>query len=178
MKKPLGPKAFVETYGALKRCLASVAGDMYGDVGMGTTQVRLLRHVARHGPISQADLARATDADAALCGRALQSLLERGVLRRERSESDRREYLLELGPEGGDVLDRVERITTCLARRLVRPLDERDLEDFERIASKLLAAFAPGSEVVPTDETARATSAATKTTRAPRKKISAKRRRR
>jgi hypothetical protein len=47
--------------------------------------------------ISQADLARATDTDPRLTGRALETLLLRGWVRRKRSKEDRREYILELG---------------------------------------------------------------------------------
>ena len=141
MKRASGPRPFVETFTALKRCIMSVAAEMYGDVGMGSTQVQFLSHIAHHGRISQADLARATSTDPALTGRALQGLLERGIIRRERSKSDRREYLLDLGPAGGEWLAQVERARARLAERLVRPLDDRDLADFERIATKLLAAF-------------------------------------
>lgn len=76
-----------------------------------------------------------------LTGRALQGLSERGVMRRERSGGDRREYLRELGPQGHEALARVERVR--VAERLAQPLDDHDLEDFDQIANKLLAAFAP-----------------------------------
>jgi DNA-binding MarR family transcriptional regulator len=131
----------METFGALKRCVMAVATEIYGDVGMGSVQVRFLSHIAQHGRISQADLARATQTDPALTGRALQGMLERGVIRRERSKKDRREYLLELGPKGRESLAEVERARARLAQRLVRPLDDRDLADFERISRKLIAAF-------------------------------------
>jgi DNA-binding MarR family transcriptional regulator len=137
----------METFSAFKRCFMAVASEMYGDVGIGSTQVTFLRHIARHGRISQAELARATSTDPALTGRALQGLIERGVIRRQRSKSDRREYLLELGPTGKDSLAEVERVWLRLAERLVRPLDERDLKDFDRIARKLTEAFAIQSEV-------------------------------
>ena len=141
MKKALGPKGFLDTFSALARSLRAVLAEMYGDAGIGSTQAKFVRHVARSGSISQAALARGTRTDPALAGRALQSLLDRGVLRRERSAVDRREYVLQLGPKGAEVLAQVERVRERMADRLMRPLDARDLEDFDRIARKLLAAF-------------------------------------
>ncbi len=146
MKKAHGPKAFLDTLSTLVRNVSSLGAEMYGEVGMGRTQAKVLRQVARREGISQAELARATDTDPALTGRTLQGLLERGMLRRERSESDRREHLLYLGPQGREALERVERVRTRFAERLVRPLDEHDLEDFDRIATKLLAALTAENE--------------------------------
>jgi DNA-binding MarR family transcriptional regulator len=137
------PAEFIERFGAVKRSLHALAAQAYGAAGIGSTQVRFLRHIGRHTRISQADLARATETDPALTGRALQTLLDRGWVRRERSTEDRREYLLELGPPGRRALAKVEQLRADLAARVVEPLDERDLEDFERIANKLLAALGP-----------------------------------
>jgi DNA-binding MarR family transcriptional regulator len=66
-------------------------------------------------------------------------------VRRERSEEDRREYLLDLTPAGRRMRDRVEKVRSRVAGEIVATLDDRDLEDFERIANKILAGFAvPG----------------------------------
>jgi DNA-binding MarR family transcriptional regulator len=142
VKKALGPKAFLDTLSTLTRQLRGVLIEMYADSGVGSAQARFVRHVSRSGRISQAELARATDTDPALTGRALQALLDRGVLKRERSAVDRREYLVELGPNGAEVLAQVNEVRDRLAERLVRPLDARDRSDFDRIAKKILAAFA------------------------------------
>jgi DNA-binding MarR family transcriptional regulator len=147
VKKAPGPKAFLDTYSALTRTLTAMLTQMYSDAEIGATQAKLVRHVARSGAISQAELARSTRTDPALTGRALQGLIDRNVLRRERSDVDRREYLLELGAAGPAMLARVDRVRERMAERLVRPLDVRDLQDFDRIASKLMVAFGAESEL-------------------------------
>jgi DNA-binding MarR family transcriptional regulator len=141
---------FIETFGALKRCLNGLASQAYAASELGTTQVQFLRHIGQHAPLSQADLSRATVTDPALTGRALQTLIERGWVLRERSAHDRREYLLDLGPSGRRTLKRIEAVRMRLIERLVAPLDGRDLDDFERIAGKILTAFgqAPVSQPV------------------------------
>jgi DNA-binding MarR family transcriptional regulator len=141
MARRRDPTEFIDTFGAVKRCLASVAAQAYATVGMGSTQAKFLHHLGRHSRISQAELARATGADPTLTGRVLQTLIERGLLRRERSEEDRRQYVLELDAAGRRAQERVEKLRGQLAARIVAVLDERDLDDFDRIAKKILAAF-------------------------------------
>jgi DNA-binding MarR family transcriptional regulator len=140
------PTEFIETLGALKRCLASLAAQTYATAEMGSTQANLLRYIGEHSRISQADLARATGTDPTLTGRALQTLIERGLVRRERSDEDRREYVLELGAAGRRAQERVEKLRASLAARVVSALDARDLDDFDRIAKKILAAFEAAGE--------------------------------
>jgi DNA-binding MarR family transcriptional regulator len=135
------PTEFIETFGALKRCLTSVAAQAYATVELGSTQGKFLRYIGKHSRISQAELARATGTDPTLTGRTLQTLIERGLVQRERSDEDRREYVIELGAEGRRAQNRVEKLRAQLAARVVAVLDERDLEDFERITKKILAAF-------------------------------------
>ncbi len=136
------PIEFVETFGAVKRCFTSLATQGYAVAEIGSTQAKFLRTIGRRSRISQAELARATSTDPTLTGRALQTLLERGWVRRERSDEDRREYVLELSAAGKRTLERVEKLRAEIAARVVAPLDDRDLEDFDRIAKKILAAFA------------------------------------
>ena len=136
---------FHETFGALKRCISSLVSQAYAEARLGPTQVLVLRHIGKHAPMSQAEIARATATDPALMGRALQTLIERGWVLRERSVEDRRQYLLKLGAAGQRALKRIEVVRARLVERIVDPLDQRDLADFQRIAGKLLAAFAPSA---------------------------------
>jgi DNA-binding MarR family transcriptional regulator len=135
------PVEFVDTFGALSRALRSVAAQEYASLELGATQAKFLRYIGRHSSISQADLARATQTDPALTGRALETLIERGWVRRTRSEEDRRQYVLELSASGQRARKRVEDARRRAAERLVGALDDRDLDDFERVARKLIGAF-------------------------------------
>jgi DNA-binding MarR family transcriptional regulator len=143
---------FDETFGALKRCINSLVSQAYAEAALGPTQVRVLRHIGKHAPISQAEIARATATDPALTGRALQALIEREWVLRERSAEDRRQYLLKLGAAGQRALKHIEMVRARLVERIVDPLDQRDLADFQRIAGKLLAAFAPSAASAIVDE--------------------------
>jgi DNA-binding MarR family transcriptional regulator len=130
---------FLDTYGKLKRALSAAAAREYAQIELGSTQVRFLKQIGRSPGISQAELARATDTDPALTGRGLQTLLERGWVRRVRSATDKRAYVLQLGAAGKRMMTRVEATRGKLAERITAPLDEQDGEDFRRIVAKILA---------------------------------------
>ena len=134
------PTRFVEDLGALSRALRGLAAQSYAGVGLGSTQANLLLWIGDHPKRSQAELARATQTDPGLAGRALGTLLERGWVRRTRSEIDRRQYLLDLSASGRRLRERVERTRATMAEHVLRMLDDRDLEDFSRVTARVLAA--------------------------------------
>jgi DNA-binding MarR family transcriptional regulator len=133
--------AFLENFRALARCLRTVAAEAYATFEVGSAQAKCLRYIGQYNRISQADLARATVTDPTLIGRVLETLVERGWVRRTRSEEDRRQYELELTARGQRARQKVEEARKRIAARVTEVLDERDLEDFDRIVKKLLAAL-------------------------------------
>jgi DNA-binding MarR family transcriptional regulator len=135
------PGEFIDSLGALARCIRSAAAQTYATFEVGSTQAKFLRYIGLHSRISQADLARATGTDPALTGRALETLVARGWVRRTRSEEDRRQYILELAPAGQRTRKKVDEAREQIAERIATVLDARDVEDFDRIAKKILAAF-------------------------------------
>lgn len=143
MARRRDPSEFIDTFGALKRSLTAIAAQAYATLDLGSTQAKFIRQIGQRSRISQAELARATGTDPTLTGRVLQTLIERGLVRRERSDADRREYVLELAAAGRRAQKRVETLRAQLAARVVVALDERDLEDFDRITKKIVAACAP-----------------------------------
>jgi len=136
------PHEAFENIGAVTRCLRAAAAQAYAAFEVGSTQAKFLRHIGRNSRISQADLARATVTAPTLTGRALETLVDRGWVRRTRSDEDRRQYVLELTAPGERARERVERARDELIERLGTVLDDRDAEDLDRIAKKILAAFA------------------------------------
>ena len=135
------PTDFIERFGAVKKRIHALAEAAYAEVELGSMQAKLIRHIAKHGQISQAALARATDSDPTLTSRTLGALIERGLVRRERSAEDRREYIVELTAAGRRQRDRVEKLREGLAERIVAALDAKDLADFDRVCRKMLAAL-------------------------------------
>jgi DNA-binding MarR family transcriptional regulator len=135
------PHEFFESLSAVSRCLRSVAAQTYATFEVGSAQAKFLRHIGKNSRISQADLARATDTAPTLTGRALETLVERGWVRRRRSEEDRRQYVLELTASGQRARRRVEEAREQIIERIATVLDDRDVEDFDRIAKKIFELF-------------------------------------
>ena len=141
MARRRDPNEFIDMFGALKRCLSAVAVQAYATADMGATQAKFLLQIGQQSGISQAELARATSTDPTLTGRVLSALIERGLVRRKRSAEDRREYVLELTASGRRAQERVEKLRVQIAARVVDALEDRDIEDFDRVTRKILAAF-------------------------------------
>jgi DNA-binding MarR family transcriptional regulator len=146
---PRDPAEFLERFGLLSRSLRAAAAQGYAAIDVGSTQAKFLRHIGRHSRISQADLARATATDPALTGRALETLVERGWVRRKRSEEDRRQYILELSAAGQRARGRVEEARQRVAERVLAALDKGDVEHFDRIVGKIVAACEGSPEPAP-----------------------------
>ncbi|HEY0252622.1 MAG TPA: MarR family winged helix-turn-helix transcriptional regulator [Kofleriaceae bacterium] len=127
----------------MRRAFSSLAANAYSELGIGATQAKFVRHIGLAGTISQAELARMTNTDPTLTGRILSTLIERCWVKRERSEEDRREYVVELAPPAKRMQAKIEATREELAAKVVAALDDRDIEDFERIAKKIVAAFSP-----------------------------------
>lgn len=138
------PHEFFERFTGMWRVLKDVVAQAYAELEVGSAQAKFLRHIGRNSRISQADLARATDTAPTLTGRALETLIERGWVRRKRSEEDRRQYVLELTASGQRTRARVEEAREEIIQRIAAALDDRDVEDFDRIAKKILAVFEVG----------------------------------
>jgi DNA-binding MarR family transcriptional regulator len=132
---------FIESFATLTRSFRAMAHGAYEKIGIGTNQAKILRHIGNEGAMSQAELARATIMAPALVGRAITSLCQRGWVRKKRSESDRREYVVELTASGERARKRVDEARKALLGRVAAALDEDDLDDFDRVAKKLMAAF-------------------------------------
>ena len=109
------PTEFVELFGAVRRRINAAATVAYGELELGSAQAKLVRHIGLRGRSSQVDLARATASHPTLIGRALQTLIDRGLVRRERSEEDRREYLLELTAAGRKLREKVDKLRSEMA---------------------------------------------------------------
>jgi DNA-binding MarR family transcriptional regulator len=140
------PSEFIERMSALKGSLRALATKAYASLGLGLNQAKFLRYIGHHVGTSQAGLARGTETDPTLTGRVLDTLVERDLVRRKRSETDRRQYVLELTAAGKRLVQRLEEQRERISERVAQVLDERDMEDFVRITAKLRAAFSGGQD--------------------------------
>lgn len=103
------------------------------------TEVRLLRHVARHPGLTQAELVAHSRRDKAQVARLIQQLEARGLLTREADEQDRRRWRLALTAAGQALQQSLQAHHKRLSARLVRDLSEDDLRQLGSLLSRLQA---------------------------------------
>lgn len=137
--KTVDAMAFVKNLAELKRASRAVTAGASEALGLNDTQVKVLRHVAANGSMSQAALARATETDPALLGRALKPMLKARQLVRVADKDDARAYVIEIGPAGKVLVTASGKAIERLAKAFTAPLDAKDLADFERIVRKIVA---------------------------------------
>jgi len=66
------------------------------DSGLSMLQVAILRILVTEGEMSLVDVAQKTGKDKSQITRVVQNLVKKGILRKERSETDRRSFILRL----------------------------------------------------------------------------------
>src|ERR671910_318718 len=110
--------------GAEAICMARLA-----PLGLHVRQFGLLAVLATEGPRSQQDLVEWTRLDRTTMVALVDSLEERGYVRRERNPDDRRAYLLQLTPEGRRMQVRARKVMLGAEDELLGSLNpgERDL---------------------------------------------------
>jgi len=110
-------------------------------IGLRFTQFLILKKLAKLGPMSASELARAVELDGGAMTRQLDQLEAKGLLRRTPHEQDRRALRIEL-TEAGDAL--WQQMTPCsdrvlaAAQRSLSPTEREQLNDYlERVLHAL-----------------------------------------
>jgi DNA-binding MarR family transcriptional regulator len=109
-----------------------------GEVELPPGRFALLTLIGRNPGISQTVLSRAAGRDKSTLTPALRDLKRRGLIARNRLQSDRRSYHLTLTPDGEAML---ERLTECAARhelKLDRVVGARDRTRLLRLLRKVM----------------------------------------
>ena len=136
MARP-SPDEFLASLGGLVEAVRAAAAAAYGGIEVTPTQAKLLQALAKNAPVSQASLSRSTGVDAALTGRVVETLLNQGCLRRKRSASDRRQYLLELSAKGQRIAERIDVARSFFVANVDAALEDEDYAALERVFKKI-----------------------------------------
>ena len=104
--------------------------EQFTDAGARAYHYRLLAAVEEWGPISQADLGRATEIDRSDVSVALDALEAGGLLARAPHPSDRRRNLVTLTASGRTELARLETVVDRVQEQFLAPLADEERADF------------------------------------------------
>jgi DNA-binding MarR family transcriptional regulator len=110
-----------------------------GEVDLPPGRFALLTLIGRNPGISQTVLSRAAGRDKSTLTPALRDLKRRGLIARERLESDRRSYHLTLTPDGQATLQRLNECAARHERKLDRVVGARDRARFLRLLRKIMS---------------------------------------
>src|SRR3954470_21986633 len=114
--------AILLTFGLIKNSLSGYAVELYKPMGLGTLQAGIVRRLGELGTTSLAELARRMNLDPAAIGRASDTLIEKGWVRRVDHPTDRRRWEISLSAHGRKQLAGVWDKYEKLAARLSGPL--------------------------------------------------------
>ncbi len=122
--------------------LLSLARELRREVhSLGVTggQVTLLSGIRKHPGLSQRDLAERERISGAAASAHVDRLERAGLVRRTRSETDRRRIGLEVTPKGVRVLEQVRRRRTAWLAERLEALDPKQRDAIDRAIEPLRA---------------------------------------
>ena len=141
--RPPFPPALMERVGFLltmvKGGAEAICLQALAPLNLHVRQFGLLTVLATEGPRSQQELAEWTRMDRTSMVALVDSLEERGYVRRERNPDDRRAYLLQLTAEGRDTQQRAKKLMRGAERRLLGSLSAAEREQLMDTLAKIAA---------------------------------------
>ena len=139
---PLGAFTLLDQPGHLLRRCQQRSADIYaeelGAEGPTQPQFALLTAIFQHPGASQVDLVRLTGIDRSTVAEMAARLVKRGLLRRERSDDDRRANTLAISPLGEAWLRSYLPAAQRTQQRLLEPLNETERADLIALLRRLV----------------------------------------
>jgi len=117
-------RAYARANGLLQDGFAQGGGGLRG------YHYRLLAALDEWGPASQAALGRGTGIDRSDVTAALVDLEERGLVRRDVNQADRRRNIVSITPAGASRLETLDVVLDEIQERLLAPLSEDERRQF------------------------------------------------
>jgi DNA-binding MarR family transcriptional regulator len=127
----------VEMLAALDRDLA--ADKRLATLELSAAQLIIIANLAAaEAPMSASDLCKGISYDAGAMTRMLDRLESKGLIRRNRSQHDRRLMHLELTEEGHAAYPRMREISMAVANRFLRGFTKSEARQLEALLSRML----------------------------------------
>jgi DNA-binding MarR family transcriptional regulator len=96
--------------------------------GTTLTQCHIITEVGRHGPLTLADLGRHLSLDKGWLSRAVETLVQEGLLTKEGGHTDRRTILIALSPAGETRYQELNETLNAQAERVMARIPATDRE--------------------------------------------------
>ncbi|WP_159622358.1 MarR family winged helix-turn-helix transcriptional regulator [Ruania rhizosphaerae] len=122
-------RAQVRAYSLLK--------EMFGAVGVRPYHYRILAALDESGPVSQAELGRATGSDRSDISVAIEALCSSGLTARQADPADRRRNVISLTDRGRSELHRLDAVLDEAQERFLAPLTRAEQVVFLQLIARL-----------------------------------------
>lgn len=103
------------------------------------SQRRVLLHLRKHGPLSQREILDEMGVRASSLSELLSKLEGKGLIIKEKSETDKRNYNVSITPAGLEVLEELQRQYHASMADLLSGFPEEDKAELNRLLDKLNA---------------------------------------
>ena len=133
----------------LRRCV-QYANDLFSQEPAASDltkqQFTVLAAVEQNEGVSQTDLVAMTGIDRSTLAEMIRRMIEKGLLQRERTESDARANAVRLGPAGRKALRSARIASDRVERALLAALPASDRAKFARMLSSIVSAAETGGQ--------------------------------
>ncbi|WP_321396524.1 MarR family winged helix-turn-helix transcriptional regulator [Emcibacter sp.] len=116
------------------RRLAAIYSDKFS---IAPPEWKVMAHLHRFPNISAADVTEKTALDKVAVSRAVNSLLDKGLVQRSYAREDRRRSILNLTEQGQDIYNQIEPLVTDYETVLLETLNDTETEELDRLITKL-----------------------------------------
>ncbi len=93
--------------------------------------------IGPHEPKTMKQIAEALGVAVSTPTRTIDRLVEKGLVNRNVGKKDRRKLLIQLTPEGKDLLERMDEEGMLMARKMFENLQDEEIESLKRILLKI-----------------------------------------
>lgn len=121
----------------ISRAVRRAFDDKVRSIGLNRTQWHVLAELIRNSALTQSDIAKRLELEAATIGLAVSALERRGFVRRKRGVQDRRSWRLELTSEIEAILPDVRRAADHTHRSLWAGVTRAEKDVIQRILERM-----------------------------------------
>ncbi len=99
--------------------------------------IRVMKIITKKSPCTAIDIAHFLNRDKAQVTRLVNALINQELVKKSPNPEDKRSQLLVLTSKGGEIMTKVSNIDREMLQRMTKGMNEDELEQFSRIASKM-----------------------------------------
>ena len=146
MSDPSAPREVLKLERFLPYRLSVLSNRISGEIaalyqdrfGISVTEWRVMAVLGRYPDVSAVEVAEHTAMDKVAVSRAVNALIERGLLLRDIHSDDRRRSVLSLSTDGFAIYDQIVPLARDYERRLLDSLSATEIKRFDALLDALL----------------------------------------